>query len=98
MVLTGLWVGKHEYQVTDTVSGKSDYRLIVGTNDEMADPVYMAEMAHFAQESIVRGWKKEKPVPHTPAQRKELGSILKEIGASRDYGRENNHPRYWRGV
>jgi len=95
MALMGLWLSKNEYRVTDTMTGRSDSRLLYGTKDEMADPVYMEEMAHWMRDLVAADWKKEKPQPHTPGQRKEMGSILKEIGASRDYKRDNNHSRWW---
>ncbi|MAH49874.1 hypothetical protein CMI37_28905 [Candidatus Pacearchaeota archaeon] len=95
MVLTGLWVSKYGYQVTDSDSGKSETAFIMGTDDEMVDPVYIQELEHLARESVVRGWKREKPVPHTPEQRRDLGGSLQDISSSLAYRKENNHARWW---
>ena len=97
MVLTGLWVSKYRYKVMDVESGQSEITIIMGSDDEMDDPVLMQELQHKQRERVEEGWEKEKPTPHTPDQRRDLGQILKQIGESRDYYRENLHSRYWLG-
>ena len=97
-MITGVWAGPYNYRVTDTETGKSEDETIMGTEDEMSDPVNMQELAHYARERVVVGWRKEKPVPHTPEQRRDLGQILKDISASRKYKAENEHSRYWKGI
>jgi hypothetical protein len=98
MVLTGVWTDKYRYKVTDPTSGESEVVTIMGTDGEMADSVFMEELAHYARERVVADWKKEKPKPHTPDQRRELGQTLKEIGKAHRYWAENLHSRYWRGI
>ena len=97
-MIINVWVGKYKYRVTDTETGKSEDVTIMGTEDEMSDPVFMQELTHMAEASVERGWRKEKPVPHTPEQRRDLGQILKDISASRKYKAENEHSRYWKGI
>jgi hypothetical protein len=96
MALTGIWLGKNEYLVSD--GGRSESIFIMGTADEMADPVNLQELEHFARERVVEGWQKEEPKPHTRDQRQQLAGTLEEINKAHRYWAENNHSRYWGGV
>jgi predicted esterase len=95
MALTGLWVSKYGYQVTDASSGKTETIYIMGAEDEMADPVHLQELEHFAQESVVRSWKREKPMPHTIEQRKDLGEALRGVHDSHKLWADTLHGRYY---
>ena len=92
----GFWVDKTRYRVVEVATGKDYVWSILGTPEEMRDPVFLQEITQWARESQARAWKKAQPkVPHTVEQRKELGHIMKDIKSSHDYARENLHGRYW---
>ena len=96
MVLTGLWTGRHSYKVLDPASGRSETVVIMGTDEEMDDPVNTDELAHWARERVAAGWASEQPKPElTKHQQHDLGAVLKDITASKRRRREVGHGRYW---
>ena len=96
MVLTGFWTGRHSYKVLDPVSGKSETVVIMGTDEEMDDPVNTEELAHWARERVAAGWAAHQPKPElTKDQQHELGEALTTITASKRRRREIGHAKYW---
>ena len=96
VAVIGIWVDGTRYQVVDTITGRSEVVTIMGTTEEMKDTVYMQELECLARETVVRDWRAaQRRMPHTKAQRQELGHIMREIKESRDFSRENLHGRYW---
>ena len=98
MVLTGLWTGRHSYKVLDPESGRSETVVIMGTDEEMDDPVNTDELAHWARERVAAGWATHQPKPElTKDQQHELGEALTTITASKRRRREVGHGRWWAG-
>lgn len=94
--MNGLWVGNHTYHVTDPLTGESENVIILATPDEMADPIYMQEQTHLAREWVARDRKKRQPKPpSTRNQRRELGTALASITASKHRRRETGHGRWF---
>lgn len=98
----GLWESATHYRVTDSVTLRSEVITIMGTDDQMTDPVFLKEIEQYARERIVRGWKQtdernrqENRRPLTVTERKDLGQIMKQIKSSHDHARESLHGRYW---
>ncbi len=93
--LAGLWESSTHYRVIDPASGRSEIVSIMGTADEMRDPVFVQELEHKARETVERAWKKERAKRMTEQQRKDLGQILPEVHASHTHYAESLHGRYW---
>jgi len=94
--LVGMWDDQTRYRVIDPESGRSEVVTILGTDDEMKDPMFLEEIEHYARESVLKGWNKVREKPHmNEAQVKELPHILREIKASHRYWAENLHTRWW---
>ena len=57
----------------------------------------MADWAQMCREEQEGEWKKEqRPAPLTKTEQHDLGGVLMDIKASREYARENSgHGRYW---
>jgi hypothetical protein len=97
-MMTGYWDAKGTtYTVLESGTGRSMPVQLLAADDEMRDPSFLQEFEHYARESVARDFKTPSPTPHTPEQRKELGSILKDINKSHFYWAENNHGRFWEG-
>jgi hypothetical protein len=93
--LVGIWGSQTQYRVIDTEQDRSEVVSIMGTADEMRDPVYIQELEHKARESVARDWGLPKPKRMTPAQRKDLGGTMREITASRNHEKYSLHGKYW---
>lgn len=98
-MMTGYWdaIGT-TYTVLESETGRSTPVKLLAADDEMKDPSFLQEFEHYARESVARDFKVPATPPHTPEQRKELGSILKEITASHFYWAENLHSRWWKAA
>ena len=96
--LVGIWDDQTRYMVIDRETGRSEVESIMGTAEEMSDPVFLQEVEHKAQESVARDWGLPKPTRMTPAQRKDLGGTMREITASREHQKYSLHGRYWDNV
>jgi hypothetical protein len=93
--LAGLWISQTQYQVMDPDTGKAEVVSIMGTADEMRDPIFMQECEHKARESVARDWGKPKPKRMTTGQRKDLGGTMREITQSREHQKYSLHGLYW---
>ena len=96
MTMIGCWLSNTQYQVSDTESGHKEVVTIMGTVDEMKDPILMDELAHFARERVAVGLGRQpEKRAQTPTQKKDIGRTLAQIKKSHDYMREHLHGRYW---
>ena len=98
MPITGLWISKTDYLVTDSERGRSEAITILATKEELEDYFNCQELEHWAREEIVQGWKKEEQEakrPYTKDERRDLGGALFDIRASQRHRRESNHGRWW---
>ena len=98
MPITGLWVSRFGYKVTETETGRTTVVSIAGTADEMGDPEFMLDMASYARESCERDWKEQDRSPKKTMdspRRHDLGAILMDIKASNERKRETLHATRW---
>jgi ribose 1,5-bisphosphokinase PhnN len=97
--VTGIWLGEHEYRISDSETGRSGVSTIITRDDagnEVYDNVELRELEHFARDQMLKWWKAHEERKPLPVQiRKDLGATLKEIHASHLRQAEVGHGRYW---
>ena len=96
-MISGVWVAREQYRMTDSVSGKVKLVLVPGAGyNELVEQSELEEIVLECQERFeaeVRGAQVPKPMSRNTQH--DLGKTLQEIGASKTHRKESLHSRYW---
>jgi len=89
------WVTGDHLKVVEVESGRERNVFIPGS--DLLEAEELEDLVGWQIERAEEYFKQPQERPMTKSEQNQLGGTLMEIKASREYGRENLHERYWRG-
>jgi len=96
VTIQGMWVNLEHYRVYEIETQREENFLIPGT--DLLEPTEMEELVIALNEKAQATFNTPPPPTMTKDEQHDLGGVLKDIRASKDYSKANSgHERFWKG-